>query len=60
LLNNAPLAQKTIKQLIKDMSQVKINEDLVNYTAEITAKARSSEESRKGITAFLEKKKISW
>jgi methylglutaconyl-CoA hydratase len=53
LLKNSHQSQKTIKKLVKSMSQVVIDEEIVKKTAEITAEARISSDAQNRIAAFF-------
>ena len=56
---NSGESMKLTKQLIDKVN--KLNEDeALEYAARLNAKARESEDCKKGIQAFLEKRKISW
>lgn len=56
---NSAQAMKTTKQMIADIQELSLSEALV-YAAEVNAKARAFEDCKKGITAFLNKEKLSW
>jgi methylglutaconyl-CoA hydratase len=47
------------KQLLADISS-KPYEDALNYAASLNAKARTTNDCKKGITAFLNKEQIEW
>jgi methylglutaconyl-CoA hydratase len=47
------------KQLLSDIKGKSLNEQL-NMAAVANAKARSTEDCKKGINAFLNKEKLSW
>ena len=60
LLIGSPNAQKEIKQFLAAINHKKINEDLINYSAEKIAAIRISTEAKEGIDSFLGKKKAKW
>ena len=45
------------KTLIHNITYQPIDDDLIDYTADIIATARNSEEGKEGLSAFLEKRK---
>jgi methylglutaconyl-CoA hydratase len=49
----------TIKKMLAQVQSMDINEAL-EYAAETNARSRSSEDCKTGISAFLNKKKITW
>lgn len=59
LVENSSQAMASTKQMIAK-SQSMALEDALNYAAEMNSHARSTDDCKKGITAFLNKKKISW
>jgi methylglutaconyl-CoA hydratase len=56
---NSAQAMKVTKQLIADIQNLPLSEAL-QYAAEMNAKARNYEDCKKGISAFLNKEKITW
>jgi methylglutaconyl-CoA hydratase len=56
---NSPYAMGVTKQMIAKVQSLPMDEALA-FAAEMNAKARGSEDCRKGIAAFLKKEKISW
>jgi methylglutaconyl-CoA hydratase len=60
------LAKQTSAQSIASTKKMLANvpekslEEAIKYAAEMNAIARSSEDCKKGISAFLNKEKISW
>lgn len=73
ILNNAPNAIATTKSLILQLSKIsqlnnnkfntsnsKQNINLKEFTANIIAKLRTSQEGQEGVKAFLEKRKPDW
>jgi len=59
LVSSGPEAIKSCKELLRKVSEMSINE-AKNYTAEIIAQLRISEEGQEGMNAFLEKRKPKW
>jgi methylglutaconyl-CoA hydratase len=60
LLQNAPEAMGSAKQLIRQVSSVKVSEALVEDTAAQLATRRVSPEAQEGLRAFLEKRTPKW
>ena len=60
LLYGAPLAQRNIKSFLKKINYRKIDNQLINETAETISKIRVSKEAQEGLEAFLEKRKPKW
>lgn len=58
ILKAGPLAQRECKRLIQKLAGV--SDDISEYTAELIAQIRTSEEGQEGLMAFLEKRKPSW
>lgn len=56
---NSAEAMKLTKQMIGAVPSMSI-EHALNYAAEMNAKARGSEDCKRGIAAFLNKEKLSW
>jgi len=50
---------KLTKQMIGQVQSLPLSEAL-NYAAEMNAQARSTEDCKRGITAFLNKEKLKW
>ena len=57
--NNSAYAMGVTKQMIAKVQSLPIEEALT-FASEMNAKARGSEDCRRGIMAFLKKEKISW
>lgn len=57
--NNSPYAMSVTKQLISKVQSLPLEEALT-LASEMNAKARGSDDCRKGINAFLNKEKIDW
>ena len=60
LLKNSPQAMHKTKQLIKEVSRGDINQDMRDYTVNLIAAIRVSEEGQEGLGSFLEKRKPNW
>jgi methylglutaconyl-CoA hydratase len=60
LLSGGPGAMKGIKSLLDDLDGSVAPGHLSDYTAELIARFRTSEEGREGIDAFFEKRKPGW
>lgn len=58
LLKAGPSAQHECKRLIQKLAG--ISDDVSEYTAELIAQIRISEEGQEGLEAFLEKRKPDW
>lgn len=56
---NSGQSMKLTKQMIAQVQSLPLNEAL-NYAAEMNAKARSTEDCKRGIAAFLNKEKLTW
>jgi methylglutaconyl-CoA hydratase len=59
LVENSSQAMATTKQMIAK-SQSMLLDEALNFAAEMNAQARSSDDCKKGIQAFLNKQKIAW
>jgi len=59
LVENSSQAMATTKQMIAKSQSMPLDEAL-NFAAEMNARARSSDDCKKGIQAFLNKQKIAW
>jgi methylglutaconyl-CoA hydratase len=57
---NAPVAIKEAKKLVKYVSTGPISEDMIRETASKIADRRASLEGVEGVTAFLEKRAANW
>ncbi len=59
ILTGGKRSQKTIKKLLDHISPVP-SKEIEDYTVEVIARARISEEGQEGIAAFFEKRKPNW
>lgn len=57
--SNSAQAMKLTKQMISKVQSLSV-EDALQYAAEMNAHARSTDDCRRGIAAFLNKEKIRW
>lgn len=57
--NNSAYAMGVTKQMVAKVQSLGLHEALT-FASEMNAKARGSEDCRRGIQAFLDKEKISW
>lgn len=60
LLQNSPQAMGKTKQLIKAVSRGDLDQSMRDYTVNLIASIRVSEEGQEGLGSFLEKRKPSW
>ncbi len=57
---NAPEALNITKALLLNLAYQPINDGVIEYTADVIANVRASEEGKEGLAAFLEKRKIKY
>ena len=55
--NNAPEALNITKALLLNLAYQPINEGVIDYTAEVIANVRASQEGKEGLAAFLKKRR---
>lgn len=60
LLLNSPQAMAKTKLLIKEVSRGDINNTMRDYTVNLIASIRVSEEGQEGLASFLEKRQANW
>ncbi|MFC2129964.1 enoyl-CoA hydratase/isomerase family protein [Bacteroidota bacterium] len=60
ILNNGPEAVRVVKEMIFNVGHKIDISEVHNYTAELIAKLRMSEEAQEGMNAFLKKRKPKW
>jgi methylglutaconyl-CoA hydratase len=60
LLNNAPNAMGICKSLVQKVSSEKLNDNIHQYTRDLIAQVRVSDEGQEGLSAFLEKRPANW
>ena len=56
----APDAVRTTKELLRSVTHAEITQDLIDYTANMIAEIRQTDEGREGTGAFLQKRKPWW
>ena len=60
LYSSGPNAVVAIKKMIPEVAGSRIDEALVEMTAQRIAEIRTTQEAQEGLSAFLEKRKASW
>jgi len=60
LYSSGPNAIAAVKKLMPDVAGRRIDETLIETTAQRIAEIRTTAEAQEGLTAFLEKRKASW
>ena len=60
LLQNSPQAMNKTKQLIKEVSRGSIDKNMRDYTVNLIASIRVSDEGQEGLSSFLEKRQPKW
>jgi methylglutaconyl-CoA hydratase len=60
ITTNAPNALEITKALLLNLAHQPIDEGVIDYTADVIASVRDSEEGKEGLTSFLEKRKPDW
>ncbi|MDB4015862.1 enoyl-CoA hydratase-related protein [Flavobacteriaceae bacterium] len=60
IITNAPNALEITKSLLLNLAHQPIDESVIDYTADVIANVRESDEGKEGLTSFLEKRKPSW
>lgn len=60
ITSNAPQAMEITKALLLNLAHQPLDEGVVDYTADVIASVRESEEGKEGLTSFLEKRKPDW
>ena len=60
LVQNGPDAVNEAKKLIEEVLRGKIDDKMIEKTAEWIARLRASDEGKEGLSAFLEKRKPQW
>lgn len=60
LLNNAPAAMTATKTLIRELIAVPDRDMLTQYTCELIARVRASDEAQAGLQAFFDKQTAPW
>ena len=57
---NAPQAMETTKAILLNLANQAIDDGVIDYTADVIANVRESEEGKEGLSSFLEKRKPNW
>ena len=60
ITTNSPNALEITKSLLLNLAHQPIDESVIDYTADVIANVRESDEGKEGLTSFLEKRKPSW
>jgi len=60
ITTNAPNALEITKSLLLNLAHQPIDESVIDYTADVIASVRESDEGKEGLKSFLEKRKPSW
>jgi methylglutaconyl-CoA hydratase len=60
IANHAPMAVRAAKALVRDVVRKTIDSTLLDFTANLIAKKRVSEEGQRGLNAFLNKQTPNW
>jgi len=60
IVDNAPEAVKTTKQIIRKVANAEMDDPLSAYSANMLLRLQGSEEAKEGINAFLEKRMAVW
>jgi methylglutaconyl-CoA hydratase len=60
MMTSAPAAMTACKKLIYDISNELCFENVMDYTAQLIAELRASEEGQEGMASFLEKRPPKW
>ncbi len=59
IANNSPQSMALTKKMIDEVQSMKLNEAL-DYACKMNAEMRATDDCKKGISAFIDKSKISW
>ncbi|MFY2506996.1 enoyl-CoA hydratase/isomerase family protein [Vibrio pectenicida] len=60
LLTNSPIAMEKTKHLIQECESKPLDDNLIEFTSELIAKVRVSEQGQEGLSAFFDKRSPSW
>lgn len=60
LLENSPNAMAAAKRAVFKLTSEEITDEMIEYSIDMIAELRESEEGREGTAAFLEKRSASW
>lgn len=60
ITTNAPNALEITKSILLNLAHQSVDEGVIDYTADVIASVRESEEGKEGLTSFIEKRKPNW
>lgn len=60
ITTNAPNALQVTKSVLLNLAHQPVDEGVIDYTADVIASVRESEEGREGLSSFIEKRKPNW
>jgi methylglutaconyl-CoA hydratase len=60
ITSNAPNALEITKSILLNLAHQPVDEGVIDYTADVIASVRESEEGKEGLTSFIEKRKPNW
>jgi methylglutaconyl-CoA hydratase len=60
VIKNSPEAIQSTKLLMQELDRLTDSDSVINYTSEVIAKARISDDGQEGMAAFFEKRKPEW
>jgi methylglutaconyl-CoA hydratase len=60
ITTNAPNALEITKSILLNLAHQPVDEGVIDYTADVIASVRESEEGKEGLTSFIEKRKPNW
>ena len=60
ITTNAPNALEVTKSILLNLAHQPADEGVIDYTADVIASVRESEEGKEGLTSFIEKRKPNW
>ena len=60
IVKNSPEAMQSTKMLMQSIDRLTDDDSIINYTSEVIAKARISDDGQEGMAAFFGKRKPEW
>ncbi len=60
ITTNAPNALQVTKSILLNLAHQPVDEGVIDYTADVIASVRESDEGREGLSSFIEKRKPNW
>ena len=60
ITTNTPNALEITKSILLNLAHQPVDEGVIDYTADVIASVRESEEGKEGLTSFIEKRKPNW